>query len=352
MDNSDTPKLLFDKNYQSFLKELKLRITRSRIRAALAVNHECIRMYWEIGRQIIEKQKQYSWGSKFLEQLSHDLRIDFPESYGFSVDNLKRMRIFAVEYTEFEVREQVVPQLPWGHIILIMKRVKEKKQREWYAQQYIGQGWTRDILNANISQKLYERQAIPEAKTSNYLEVLPEPQSSLAHAMLKDPYNFDFLGLHDEALERDIENASIQHITKFLLELGAGFSFVGKQVPITLEGEDYFIDMLFYHIKLHCFIVCELKATKFKPEHAGQLNFYLNLVDKVYKTEQDNPSIGILLCKSNNKVVAEYALKGIQKPIGVSEYQLTKALPEKLEGVLPSIEELETELSVVMNPHA
>jgi len=339
--------LIIDTKYQTFLRELKLKISKSRIRAALAVNQELIRMYWELGKKIIEMQKQHSWGSKFIEQLSQDLRNAFPESHGFSRDNLKRMRIFAEEYSDDEFRAQVAPQLPWGHIILLMQKIKDKKQREWYAQQCVELGWSRSAFEKNIRQELYQRQALPEAKTSNYLEVLPTPQSSLAHDILKDPYNFDFLGLHDEALERDIEHASIKHITKFLLELGAGFAFVGEQVPISLEGEEYFIDMLFYHLKLRCFIVVELKAAKFKPEHAGQLNFYLNLVDDFYKKEHDNPSIGILLCKSHNKVVAEYALKGIQKPIGVSKYQLTKALPEKLEGVLPTIEELEAELSLL-----
>ena len=339
--------LIIDTKYQTFLRELKLKISKSRIRAALAVNQELIRMYWELGKKIIEMQKQHSWGSKFIEQLSQDLRNAFPESHGFSRDNLKRMRIFAEEYSDDEFRAQVAPQLPWGHIILLMQKIKDKKQREWYAQQCVELGWSRSAFEKNIRQELYQRQALPEAKTSNYLEVLPTPQSSLAHDILKDPYNFDFLGLHDEALERDIEHASIKHITKFLLELGAGFAFVGEQVPISLEGEEYFIDMLFYHLKLRCFIVVELKAAKFKPEHAGQLNFYLNLVDDFYKKEHDNPSIGILLCKSHNKVVAEYAIKGIQKPIGVSKYQLTKALPEKLEGVLPTIEELEAELSLL-----
>ena len=214
-----------------------------------------------------------------------------------------------------------------------------------YAEQTIEQGWTRITLESQIKDNLFKRQAIDSVKSSNFLTRLPSPQSKLAHELLKQPYNFDFLGLHDDAHEREIEHASIEHITKFLLELGKGFAFVGRQIPIGLEESGYFIDMLFYHLKLHAYVVIEWKSVRFKPEHAGQLNFYLNLVDDFYKMPEDNPTIGLLLCKSRNKFEAEYALKGIEKPIGVSEYQLTRAIPENLKKSLPSIEEIEAELN-------
>ena len=206
-------------------------------------------------------------------------------------------------------------------------------------------GWSRTTLERYVKEDLYQRQAVPSKKASNYLDRLPSPQSLLAQELLKQPYNFDFLGLHDEAHEREIEHASIQHITKFILELGKGFAFVGSQVPITINDDQFFIDMLFYNLHLRCFTVIEFKATKFKPEHAGQLNFYLSAVDDLMKHKDDNPSIGLLLCKSRNKIVAEYALKDIQKPIGISEYQLTRAIPENLQKDLPSIEEIEAELN-------
>jgi len=335
----------YDKSYVALFTQLKDRIRTTQFQTALAVNREVIGLYWYIGNQILEKQQQTPWGGKLIEILSHDLQSAFPEARGFSVRNLERMRQFAQAYTALELPAQAVPQLPWGHIVLLLQKVKEAEEREWYARQTLEEGWSRPTLEQFIKKALYIQQAISTSKTSNFLIRLPTPQSALAQDILKNPYNFEFLGLHDEAHERDIENASISHITKFLLELGKGFAFVGRQVPITLEDEDYFIDMLFYNLKLHAYVVVELKATKFKPEHAGQLNFYLNLVDDQLRTSVDNPSIGLLLCKSKSKIMAEYALKGIEKPIGVSEYQLTKAIPEKLKGSLPSIEEIEAEFN-------
>lgn len=333
------------KDYVSLFNELQEKIRHAQLRAAAAVNQEVIGLYWYIGKQILEKQQQTQWGSKLIETLSLDLLSTFPETRGFSMRNLERMRQFAQLYPTSDFAAQAVPQLPWGHIVLLIQKVKSSEKREWYAHQTIEQGWSRQTLETNLKRNLYQHQALAEYKTSNFLIRLPSSQSLLAQDMLKNPYNFDFLGLHDDALERDIEHGLTSHITKFLLELGKGFAFVGRQVPITLEEEEYFIDMLFFHLKLRCFIVIEIKATKFKPEHAGQLNFYLNLVDENLKGPQDNASIGILLCKSRSKIVAEYALKGIEKPIGISEYELTKAIPKKLQGSLPSIEELEAELS-------
>ena len=335
----------FSQEYKDLLGKLKNQIRSSRFQAALAVNREVIKLYWQIGKEILERQQVSTWGSKLVEALSNDLRNAFPETTGFSISNLKRMHLFAQTYPEGEIGSQPVSQLPWGHISTIIHKVKDANQREWYIQQTIAEAWSRLALERNITQGLYSRKAISSEKTSNYLHKLPSPQSLLAQEILKQPYNFDFLGLHDEAHEREIEHASIEHITKFLLELGKGFAFVGHQIPIVLQDSEYFIDMLFYHLKLHCYVVVELKATKFKPEHTGQLNFYLNLVDDFFKMPEDNQSIGLLLCRSRNKFEAEYALKGIDKPMGISEFELTKAIPENLRLNLPSIQEIEAELN-------
>lgn len=340
--NSKENTLNFTKDYRIFLTELKDKIRNARLKAAFAINKELIDLYWHMGKQIIEKQ---NWGSKLIEKLSLDLQNAFPETSGFSIRNLQRMRQFAARFPDITIAPPAVAQLPWGHISVLLHKIKENNEFSWYAEQTIEQGWSRLALERNIKDSLFQRQAIDHVKSSNFLTRLPNPQSKLAHELLKQPYNFDFLGLHDEAHEREIEHASIEHITKFLLELGKGFAFVGRQIPIGLEESGYFMDMLFYHLKLHAYVVIEFKATKFKPEHAGQLNFYLNLVDDFYKMPEDNPTIGLLLCKSRNKFEAEYALKGIEKPIGISEYQLTRAIPENLKLNLPSIEEIEAELN-------
>lgn len=335
----------FSPEYREFFGELKNQIRASRFQAALSVNSSVIKLYWHIGSQILYRQQTSCWGSKLIETLSKDLRHAFPETHGFSSVNLKRMRRFALTYPDIQIGSQAVTQLPWGHIITLIHKVNSQEERNWYIDQTIEQSWSRQSLERNIEQNLYKRQALPSEKTSNYLNILPSPQSLLAHELLKQPYNFDFLGLHDQAHEREIEHASIEHISKVLRELGKGFSYVGNQVPIALQDTEYFIDMLFYHLKLHCYVVVELKATKFKPEHAGQLNFYLNLVDDFMKMPEDKPTIGLLLCKSRNKFEAEYSLKGINKPIGISEYELTKAIPDNLKCNLPSIQELEAELN-------
>ena len=337
--------LHLDNEYLTLLKEIKDYVSSSRIRAALALNKEVIHMYWQIGQFLVEKSKKTEWGDKLLEQVSKDLSHSFPEMRGFSKTNLKYMRIFALVYQE-GIGQQIVDQLPWGHLTLLI-RIKEREERDWYLLQCLENGWSRSVFEKQIKSSLYKRQGLPQEKVSNYLTHLPAPQSSLAHDLIKNPYNFDCLGLHDEAQEREIESASIQHITKFLLELGKGFAFVGRQVPIEISESTYFIDMLFYHTKLHCYIVVELKATEFKPEHAGQLNFYLNAVDDIFRSSSDNPSIGLLLCKSHDRIVAEYSLRGIEKPIGVSEYWLTKAIPENLKTSLPTIKEIEKKLSLL-----
>ncbi|HLB55720.1 MAG TPA: PDDEXK nuclease domain-containing protein [Coxiellaceae bacterium] len=337
-----------DSDYVELINHLKEKVKTAQLKAAMSVNREVIGLYWYIGHQLLEKQKNSSWGSGLIETISLDLQNAFPETHGFSVTNLKRMRIFAEKYPHFrEIGAQPVHQLPWGHIVFLIHKIKKLEEREWYIHKTISEGWSRSTLELYVKRDLYQQQAVEENKASNFLTQLPSPQSILAQEILKNPYNFDFLGLHDDAQEKEIEHASLPHITKFLLELGKGFAFVGKQVPIEFNDSEYFIDMLFYHLKLHCYVVIELKSTKFKPEHAGQLNFYLNLVDDFIKMPEDKQTIGLLLCKSRDKVDAEYALKGIDKPIGVSAYQLTKAIPEKLKLSLPTIQEIEAELNQV-----
>jgi predicted nuclease of restriction endonuclease-like (RecB) superfamily len=337
--------LHLDKNYNSFLYRIKDRLKTAKIRAALAANSELIKFYWELGTSLIEKQKAFKWGDHFLEQFSHDMRQAFPEIQGFSKRNLQRMRQFAELYPNLKIAPQAVAQLPWGHISFLIHAVKEKTIRDWYAQQTIQNGWSRSILEMQIESNLHERQGISTKKITNYHECLPATQSGLAHEILKDPYNFDFLTINDQAHERDIENALVMHVRDFLLELGQGFAFVGSQVPLTFDDQEFFIDLLFYHLHLRSFVVIELKATKFKPEHTGQLGFYLAAVDDLFKKDGDNQTIGILLCKSKSKVIAEYALRNIKAPIGVSEYALSKALPKELKSRLPTIEEIETELN-------
>lgn len=337
--------LHLDPHYKEFLATVKTRLKTAQVRAALAVNNEQLRFYWQLGRDIIEKQQAHAWGDRFLEQFSHDLRQAFPEMRGFSITTLKRMRLFAREYSDFEIGAQAVHQLPWGHIVLLLHKIDSKSQRDWYAIQTVQNGWSRDTLAMQIMSGLYERQGINDTKLTNFHECLPARQSELANQILKDPYHFDFLTLHDQAHERAIEDALVAHVRNFLLELGQGFAFVGSQVPLTFDDQEYFIDLLFYHLNLRSFVVIELKAGKFKPEHTGQLGFYLAVVDDKMKKEYDNPTIGILLCKSKNKVVAEYALRNIKAPIGVSEYTFSKALPKELKTSLPSVDEIEAELN-------
>lgn len=264
---------------------------------------------------------------------------------GLSARNLKYMRKFAEIYPDFELVQQVVALLPWGHNVFLMDKIKTPEKRLWYARKAINNGWSRNVMVMQIEHKLYERQGKAE-KINNFDLTLPKPQSDLAQEMLKDPYKFDFLSLGDEAQEREIEKELVKHITHFLLELGKGFAFVGQQYHLNIAGDDYYLDLLFYHLTLNCFVVIELKAGEFKPEYAGKLNFYLSAVDDLLKREHDAPSIGILLCKTKNRVKAEYALKDIQKPIGISEYKLVESIPEELKTSLPTIEEIEKELEI------
>lgn len=329
-------------DYADWLASLKSRISGARQRAALAVNEELVRLYHQIGSEILERQSRQGWGAKVIDRLSSDLREAFPEMKGFSSRNLKYMKYFAELCPSGLIGQQPAAQLPWFHIVTLLTKVTVDAEREWYATQAIQHGWSRSTLDVHIKNQLHLRQG---RAITNFDVRLPAPHAELAAAALKDPYLFDFLGLGDEALERDIENALIRHLTRFLLELGAGFAFVGRQFRLEVGGDEFFIDLLFYHVRLKCYVVVELKGVAFKPEHAGQLNFYLAAVDRQVKAPDDKPTIGLLLCKTKNEVVAEYALSDINKPIGVAEYQLVRALPEPLDRSLPSIEELEAELS-------
>ena len=329
-------------DYAAWLTALKTRIAGARSRAVLAANAEQIRLYHDLGREILERQGREGWGAKVINHLSTDLRAAFPDMKGLSSSNLKYMKHFAQECPDRLFGQQPADQLPWFHIVTLITNIPDPAVRAWYAQEAIAQSWSRDLLTTQIRSRLHLRQG---AALTNFERRLPATQAGLADAVLKDPYHFDFLGLGDEAHEQDIERALVRHITRFLLELGSGFAFLGRQVRLEVDGDEFFIDLLFYHTRLKCHVVVELKATAFKPEHAGQLNFYLAAVDAQVKSPDDRPTIGLLLCKTKKRLVAEYALSGMDKPIGIAEYQLVKALPEPLDTCLPSIEAIEAELS-------
>ncbi|MEQ3701671.1 PDDEXK nuclease domain-containing protein [Thalassolituus sp.] len=327
--------------YTDWLIELKQRIHTAQQRASLRVNQELVLLYWQIGQDILTRQAQQGWGAKVIERLAHDLRTAFPKMKGFSPRNLKYMRTFAEAWPDLEFVQQAVAQLPWGHNLVLLDKFNNTEMRTWYAQKTIENNWSRNVLVMQIESGLLERQG---AAVTNFEATLPKPNSDLARESIKDPYRFDFLDLTDEAQEREIEHALVQHVTQFLLELGAGFAFVGRQVLLQVGEEEFFIDLLFYHLKLRCYVVIELKAGKFKPEHLGQLGFYMTAVDKQVKAEPDNATIGLLLCKSKDKVVAEYALGDKTQPMGIAEYKLVESLPENLKTNLPSIEQIEREL--------
>lgn len=331
------------KEYKTFLKDIKKKIQASQIQAAVAVNRELITLYWEIGSALSVKQQEAGWGAKVVAKLAGDLKTSFPHMKGFSLTNIKYMIQFAKEYPDFKISQQLVGQIPWGHNILIIQKLSSLEKRLWYVKKTIENGWSRSVLDTWISSNLYARQG---KSITNFTKTLPTPLSDLANQTLKDPYCFDFLTLRDEHDEHELESGLLDHIQKFLLELGAGFSFVGRQVHLEVGGQDFYLDLLFYHYKLRCFIVVELKATDFKPEFAGKMNFYLSAVDDLMKQPEDKPTIGLLLCKGKNKVVAEYALRDINKPIGISQYEtaILESLPNELKEALPSIEEIEQEL--------
>ncbi|CAN2050478.1 DUF1016 [Candidatus Magnetomoraceae bacterium gMMP-1] len=329
--------------YNELLTTIKTRIRRAQVKAVLSANSTMLMMYWDIGRMIDERQQKEGWGSAIIPKLSKDIRNEMPEIKGFSVRNLQRMIRFYKEYSSLDIKvPQAVAQLPWGHNILLIEKIKNIDERFWYIQEVIKEGWSRNILAMMIKSDAYKRQG---ESVTNFEMQLPQIQSDLANQTLKDPYIFDFLTLEEPFHERELETELVKHLEQFLIELGQGFAFVGRQYHLDIGENDFYIDLLFYHLKLRCFVVIELKKGEFKPEYAGKINFYCNLVDELLKHETDNQSIGLILCQDKNKILAEYALRGMNKPIGISEYELTRSLPEKFKSDLPSIEEIEAELT-------
>lgn len=338
--------------YGSLLDEIKTRIRQAQVKAALSANAEMIALYWDIGKLIFNRQKQEGWGAGVIPRLAKDIKNELPELKGFSERNIKFMVQLFKEYesdaaigkqavSQLENVKRLVSQIPWGHNILLMQRIKEKAIRIWYIEQTIQNGWSRDILGLMIKSAVHLRQG---NAVTNFDLTLPDPLSDLAQQSLKDPYIFDFLTLTEPFKKRELETELVKHLEKFLLELGVGFAFVGRQYHIEISDKDFYIDLLFYHLKLRCYIVVEIKKGDFKPEYAGKMNFYCSAVDDILKHQSDQPTIGLIMCQTRDRILAEYALRDVNKPIGVSEYELTRALPENLKSSLPSIEEIEAEL--------
>lgn len=372
-------------HYRGLLTDIKTRVRQAQHKAALAANAELIRLYWDIGRMIAARQQQEGWGAGVIPRLAADLKNELPEEKGFSTTNLKRMVQFCQEYPAlFEIGAPAVPQLPegessevivpqavaqlgarpvplldhrsmearsplrafallsWAHNILLIQKLKHLPTRLWYARQTLEQGWSRDTLTAQIKNRAHERQG---AAVTNFASTLPEVHANLAQGLLKDPYLFDFLTLEEPFHERELETGLLGHLQKFLLELGQGFAFVGRQYPIQVSDREFYLDLLFYHLRLRCFVVVELKKGDFKPEYAGKMNFYCSAVDDLLRHPGDAPTLGLILCQEKDRILAEYALRDIHKPIGIADYELTRALPAELASSLPSIESLEAELS-------
>jgi predicted nuclease of restriction endonuclease-like (RecB) superfamily len=332
--------------YKSFISQIKLKVQSSQIKAHIKVNVEMLKLYWDLASMIVEKQKLSAWGDQLISNISKDLKKEFPNMEGFSVRNLKYMKQWHL-FWEKEKGQQVVAQIfqiPWGHNILIITKCKTVNEAQFYLNEIIENNHSRASLLKEMQSNLYQRK---DKVMTNFESNLPKEQSTLAIQTLKDPYNFDFLSLTQQHNEKELENALVDNVTDFLLELGQGFAFIGQQYKINIDGNEFKIDLLFYHVKLHSYIVVELKTTDFKPEFAGKLNFYVSAVDGEIKGVDDNPTIGILICKSKNNTIVEYALKDINKPIGVSQYQLTNILPTNLQSSLPSIEQIQTELQLM-----
>ncbi len=338
-----------NREYLNWVQNLKNKIGRAQIKAAISVNSELIKLYWEIGKELFQKQKENKWGEAIVAELSKDLSHEFPNIKGFSKRNLFYMKQF-YDYYKSENKEvqQLVAQIPWGHNIKIFSTSKTKEQALFYIKETIENNWSRNVLSMQIESQLFERQG---KSINNFSHSLPSIESDLANQTLKDPYLFDFLSLKKDADERSIEEQLIKHITNFLLELGKGFAYIGRQYHIEIGDKDYYLDLLFYHIKLKRYVVIELKIGKFKPEYAGKLNFYLSAIDDTLKSDSDNQTIGILLCKERNKVEAEYALRGMSQPIGIAKFQLSKSIPQDIKSELPTIEDIENATSEIIKPN-
>lgn len=324
--------------YPRLLEDIAARITRSQLRAAFAVSRELVLLYWSIGAQILLQQQAEGWGTRVIDRLGRDLQARFPGVEGFSPRNLKYMRSLAEAWPDPEIVPQSVALLPWGHLRLLLDRVKDPTARDWYLRVAVREGWSRDMLSQGIAGALFDREG---KSLTNFSQTLPPAQSQMALEVLRDPYNFDFLTLTHPLEERQLERGLLTHMRDLLLELGRGFAFVGSQVPLTIGQETFYLDLLFYHVRLHCYFVLELKVGKFRPEYAGKLNFYLSAVDGTLRTDRDDPTIGLLLCESHDGPVVEYAFKDIAKPIGVSTYRVTRELPPLMREELPTVEDLQ-----------
>ena len=324
--------------YPELLQELKTRIHAAQVRAALAVNRELVLLYWSIGREILDRQQAEGWGGKIIDRLARDLQNEFPGVEGYSARSLKYMRALAAAWPEESIVQQLIAQLPWGHNLRVLDRIKDRPTREWYLRAALEYGWSQNILVLQISGRLHEREG---KSLTNFQRTLPPPGSDLAEQILKAPYNFDFLTLADSFQERELERGLLIHLRDLILELGRGFAFVGSQVPLTVGDETFYIDLLFYHLRLHSYFVIELKTKRFKPEYAGKLNFYLSAADDLIRTPQDGPTLGLLLCEGRTNTVVEYALRDVNKPIGVSTYRVTRELPSPVRDELPTVEDLE-----------
>lgn len=338
----DLTNVINDDEYFEFLENIKQDIISTRRKVLAQTNNEVILMYYRIGKGLIEKSK---YGNSFIDTLATDLKIEFPNMHGLSARNLRYMKKFAKEFDYDSILQHNVAKLPWTTITTLMDKLKDNIERFWYAEKTLENLWSRTILEHQIATNLYARQALLDNKISNYTETLPIEIGKRALEMLKDPYIFDITNYEENVLEKDLEDALVSNITSLLLEFGNGFAFIGRQYHLEVEGEDYYIDLLFYNLNLKCYVVVELKTVKFVPEFAGKLNFYLNAVDMLLKKEDDNPTIGILLCRDEHKLTAELALKDINKPIGVAEYKYLQEIPEYLANSIPSIEALEKRLN-------
>lgn len=332
-------------DYSAWLADLKTRIQSQRLRIVLASNAAMVLLYWDIGRSILEKQSAQGWGAQVIDRLAADLREAFPEMKGFSPRNLKYMRAFAAAWPDRAIVQAPLAQLPWYHQIALLEKLHDRRQRFWYAENALQQGWSRNVLVFHIDARLHLRQGRAQ---SNFPETLPPSDSDLASQVFKDPYLFDFLGTGVPRRESELEVGLVDHIQKFLLELGQGFAFVGRQVHLEIDGLDCYLDLLFYHLKLRRYVVVELKARSFEPGDGAQLGLYMTAVDRLLRHEDDKPTLGLLLVREKNRVLVEYALSGQNRPISVAEWetQLTHTLPEELRPSLPTIEEIEAELSM------
>ena len=337
--------------YKPFLTEIKERIRASQLKAAVSVNEELIKLYWSIGKDLVEKQKKEDWGTKTIERFGDDIQREFPGIEGFSRANIFRMKAFFLSYEKVAqaVRQfETLPifRIPWGHNILLLQRIKEPNIRLWYAQKTLENGWSRSMLENWVESCLYKRQG---KAVNNFKSTLSNPQSDLADQTMKDPYCFEFISLSKEAKEKELEQSLVDHIQKLLVELGHGFAFFGRQYHLEIDDVDYYCDLIFYHTKLHCFVVVELKNTPFKPEYAGKIQFYISAIDEKLKSKEDNPTIGIILCKTKKRLTVEYALRDVKKPINVSSYvvKITDSLPKNLKGTMPSVKEIEEELRTI-----